>query len=1212
MKMKWHVAAIVAAVAGLGLAALGADGMPVLKHDLLRRYFDEFNAGDEELYTNAFCNAVAAETIGREIPLFECPDKDIERTYYFRWWTYRKHIRRTKDGSGLVVTEFLPDVGWAGAENTIACPFGHHVREGRWLRDGRYLDSYIDFMLKKGAINGPRSYLNWPAWSALERARVTGDIGFARDRLDGFIRNFEAWHKGWPTTGLSLSRVENVQGAKGVPLQAGFREDRGLYDFAGDREGSEFALSADGARPMVNAAMWAEATAIAEIARGAGRFDVAARFLEAAAGLETNIRARLWNAKKEFFTTLSVDGRQDDVCELHGYAPFYFGMKLDDYGAAWKKLLDERGFYAPAGLTFPARDTPGFDVSFDLRRHECLWNGPSWPYATSIALTALYESLQRGLDIPVGADGFSKLLGQYARQHRRTLADGRVVPWIDENLDPFTGEWIARRHLIERDRAGIEKMRYRERGKDYNHSTFCDLVIAGLCGFIPQGDGKVAVRPLAPEAWDWWCIDGIRYHGHDVAVLFDRDGTRYGRGRGLVVLKDGSPESCGAVYIDTLDLSGSVCGGGWRTTSRSSVAGGPLSVRGRRYGRGFGSKAEGAVGIRLDGTAKKFIAQVAVDDAAPSLRHGAHRARMVFKVWTDGKIAWKSPAMLEESPPADVEVDLAGVRELVLETSSAAPWVAFDACVGDWLDARILALDGAKVEPVSDPSASMQLGILTPPEKEEPQINGADIWGVRPGHPVIFRVATSGERPMRFTARNVPAGVTFDVERGVFGGVAPLEKGDYDVVVTAENAKGRATRTIRLAVGDTIALTPPMGWNSWNIWGTGLTGERVMAAARAMDESGLGDHGWAYVNLDDYWAMNNSPKNKNRPDLRGPARDTGGKILPSPVFDDMKKLTEFIHSYGFKAGLYSSPGPTTCGGCEGSYGHEAEDAATWAEWGFDFVKYDWCSYDRIVADELGGRPWWDVPAWRDARGESKERPYRLMKECLLRQNRDIVYSFCQYGIGRTEEWARDAGANCWRSWDDLKDTWPWMEKAVESRIGAENHWKYAGPGCWVDPDMMIVGDQNSFGYTHPTCLTPNEQYTHVSIWCMLGAPLLLGCDLAKLDAFTRSLVTNDEVLSVDQDRLGRIARRIRHSDSESVWARPLADGSTAVALVNRYPFAREIRVTFAEAGLAGERWVRDLWRQKCEGRHYGEYAAVVPPHATKLVKMKPVDCQRCE
>ena len=526
---------------GLDLGPVERPAACVLKDELVRRRFDRFNLDDEEIYTNAIPNKAALWSIGREIPLFECPDEDIERTYYFRWWTYRKHLRRAK-GGGWVVTEFLPDVGWAGADNTISCPFGHHVREGRWLRNRTYLDDYISHMLAKGRINGPSAYLCWPAWSAWERAKVTGDFAFPKRHLAEFVKNWETWAKGWAVKGLSLKDVENKQGAKGAPIKTGFREDRGLFDFVGTREGTEFALSSDGARPMVNAAMWAEATAIAMLARAAGEGALAEKFESRANELEKNVKDRLWNAKKAFFCARSVAGKLDDECELHGYAPFYFRMPLGvAYAAAWKPLMKDTGFSAPVGLTFPARDTPGFDVSIDLQRHECLWNGPSWPYATSIALTALYETLQEGdaASLPVGAEDFAALVKQYAAQQTRVLPDGRKVPWIDENLDPFTGEWLARKIMIEWDANGIHKLRTRERGKDYNHSTFCDLVIAGLCGFVPQEDGRIVVRPLAPKAWNWWCVDGIRYHGHDVTVLFDRDGSRYGRGKGLAVLVDG-------------------------------------------------------------------------------------------------------------------------------------------------------------------------------------------------------------------------------------------------------------------------------------------------------------------------------------------------------------------------------------------------------------------------------------------------------------------------------------------------------------------------------------------------------------------------------------------------------------------------------------------------------------------------------------------------
>ncbi len=670
-------------------------------------------------------------------------------------------------------------------------------------------------------------------------------------------------------------------------------------------------------------------------------------------------------------------------------------------------------------------------------------------------------------------------------------------------------------------------------------------------------------------------------------------------------------EGCAVRYVDALDLSASYNGRGDRTGVCRAIGGTPLTVAAQTAARGIGTRAEGAVGFKLDGRATAFDARVGVDDVAAKLKRGDRQVKMVFRVWADGKIVWRSPSLCEGMMPVEVHVGLAGVRELVLETSADAPWAAFDAAYGDWLDARITCADDARIEPLGGPEAMRQLGILTPPEKPEPQINGADVWGVRPGKPVIFRVATSGERPMRFTAKGLPDGVTLNAEKGILRGTAPARKGDYDIEVTAENAKGRAMRTIRLSVGDTIALTPPMGWNSWNIWGPRFSGEHAVEAARAMDASGLGDHGWAYVNLDDFWQMNNSPENKDRPELRGPVRDAEGRVLPNPSFPDMKGLTDAIHSLGFRAGLYSSPGPRTCGGCEGSYGHELQDAAQWAEWGFDYVKYDWCFYDEVIRDLRDGRPWYEGN-WRDERDEIKPKPYLLMRDCLRKQGRDILYSFCQYGMGHSEEWGRTAGANALRIWDDMKDSWPWMWRSVEAHVGAENYWKWAGPGFWIDLDMMIVGDQDSCGFTHPTFLTPNEQYTHVSLWCMLGSPLLIGCDLTKLDAFTRSLLVNDEVIAVSQDRLGKIARRIRRTDAEEVWARELVGGFTAVALVNKYPFAREITVTFEELGLGGERWVKDLWSQKCEGKHYGTYTALVPPHATKLLKTRAVDCRKCE
>ena len=689
---------------------------------------------------------------------------------------------------------------------------------------------------------------------------------------------------------------------------------------------------------------------------------------------------------------------------------------------------------------------------------------------------------------------------------------------------------------------------------------------------------------------------------------------------GCCLLDESGAKEPGVAYVDSFDLAGATCGMGKRVQARKTVDGHALTVAGKTYEHGIGTHPESAVLFRANGKVQAFDALVALDDDAKTAGSGKSYGKPTaqFKVWADGRVVWSSGDLKLGQKPVAVHVELVGAKEIILETVSGPSWTAYDATNADWLDARFSYDKGATIESVNDPELTMQLGILTPPEKAAPRINGADIWGVRPGHPVIFRVATTGKRPIRFTAKNLPAGVVLD-EKGVLRGTAPQKPGNYDIEVTAANAAGTATRTIRLAVGDTIALTPPMGWNSWNTLCYRLTADKAKAAAKAMDDSGLADHGWSYINLDDWWEMNNSGVARvemrkqdfgGREDVIGPARDAAGKIIPNRSFPDMKGLTDYIHSLGLKAGLYSSPGPLTCGKCEGSYGHELQDAQSWAEWGFDYIKYDWCSYRDIFTKETG-RKQGEKGIFEDMSvREAFIKPYRLMGECLKKQKRDIVYSFCQYGMAHTEAWGDKAGGQCWRTWDDLKDAWRWMELAVEGRINAE-HWKYNKPGWWADPDMMIVGQQFSFGSDHPTYLTPNEQYTHVSLWAMLGSPLLIGCDLTTLDAFTRNLLANDEVIAVSQDRLGKTARRIRHTDAESVWTRPLVNNFTAVALVNRYPFAREIKVTFAELGLEGECWVKDLWRQECEGKHSGFYVATIPAHATKLVKMRGVSCPQC-
>lgn len=496
----------------------------------LADYVCAFNAADDEVYTNAIPNSAAEAYLSQNAPRFECPDEEIERTYYFRWWTYRKHLRHTPDG--WVVTEFLPDVGWAGRDNTISCALGHHFREGRWLRDRAPLRDYAAFWLRAkdgGRLNGPGAYVNWIADSVLKLAAMEGDVAFATNLLPALVRNYAAWEKGW--------NCRVFPGTGTFPM--GLKE--GLFETTCNYEGAEYALAGDGARPLVNAAMCGEARAIAAIARLAGDEATAARFAAKAADVESALKSRLWDPSRQFFMTVAPNGVRGTVKELNGYAPWYFALDMKGYEAAWKPFAEAEGFAAKWGLTFPERRTPGFTLSYE--GHPCQWNGPSWPYATSIALSALGEALRQGTAGARTPADFVAALHRYAAAHVRRTADGRTLPWIDEVQNPDTGDWISRT-MLERDPTN----RLPERGKDYNHSTFCDLVLGDLVGIRPQMDGSLVVAPLFSSEWAYLRVEDVKIAGHRMAVLWDRDGTRYGFGKGLFVRVDGKT----AAYSPTL------------------------------------------------------------------------------------------------------------------------------------------------------------------------------------------------------------------------------------------------------------------------------------------------------------------------------------------------------------------------------------------------------------------------------------------------------------------------------------------------------------------------------------------------------------------------------------------------------------------------------------------------------------------------------------
>ncbi|MBI5831051.1 MAG: discoidin domain-containing protein [Armatimonadetes bacterium] len=679
----------ISSLASLLLAQISAPG--VLTEQPLRQHVARFNAQDSELYTNAVPNAQAADFLAANVPLFECPDPEIERTWYFRWWTYRKHLRQTPDG--YVVTEFLPPVPWASKHNTISCAAGHHLYEGRWLRDPRYLDDYTRFLLR--GSDGLHRYSHWLGDAIWARRCADGNGALPQELLPDLTRNYRAWEK------------ER-------------RDGNGLFWQVDGADGMEVAIGGTGYRATINSYMYADARAIAAIATAAGQADVARQFGDEAARIRQLVQDKLWDAEAQFFKMRPRPAKPGDpeppladVRELYGYTPWYFDLPDAKYSVAWRQLMDPQGFHAPFGPTAAEQRDPRFSVLY--RGHECQWNGPSWPYSTSVTLVALANLLndyqqevvtkadywdtlrcytrshalreqrlevvgaaarkpplgprssadaeelrhtwwspetlgttqwvQYTFDQPQSADAaevywyvdgqgcalperwrvqyldgetWREVAGAtYGREiDRYNRADfgpraakafrieataiggksagilewrllngpdnvagratptascvdkyqGRIAglnstatartpvltpgevppadaalldtlgrqPWIDENLNPYTGDWIARSLLVERGQQP------RDRGKDYNHSTYCDLIITGLIGLRPQPDDSVVVNPLVPDGqWDYFCLDRVPYHGRLLTILWDKTGQRYGRGAGLRVLADG-------------------------------------------------------------------------------------------------------------------------------------------------------------------------------------------------------------------------------------------------------------------------------------------------------------------------------------------------------------------------------------------------------------------------------------------------------------------------------------------------------------------------------------------------------------------------------------------------------------------------------------------------------------------------------------------------
>ncbi len=411
---------------------------------------------------------------------------------------------------------------------------------------------------------------------------------------------------------------------------------------------------------------------------------------------------------------------------------------------------------------------------------------------------------------------------------------------------------------------------------------------------------------------------------------------------------------------------------------------------------------------------------------------------------------------------------------------------------------------------------------------------------------VVYEGKLVGEELHIGTRRRIDAPVTEQIAHRV-----PAGEGAYPARVPPP-----ALHKVR---DNGLAKTPPMGWNSWNKFSSRVDDATVREIADAMVSSGMRDAGYVYINIDDTWEGD---------------RDVQGNIQSNSKFPNMKALADYVHNKGLKLGIYSSPGPNTCAGYEGSYGHEQQDARTYAAWGIDYLKYDWCGARNLYTDD------------------EMQAIYQPMGEALQATERPIVYSLCQYGRSDVWKWGPEVGGNLWRTTGDIRDAWESMSRIG---FGQDELAPWARSGHWNDPDMLEIGNGG---------MTDLEYKVHMSLWSILAAPLIAGNDLRNMTPAIKDVLMNREVIAVDQDKEGRQGKRLSKSDNQEIWVRQLSDGALAVALFNRSTESANMTIAWSELGLKKTpRHVRDLWTHSDVDVRGASYSATVPGHGVVMLRI---------
>lgn len=617
-----------------------------------------------------------------------------------------------------------------------------------------------------------------------------------------------------------------------------------------------------------------------------------------------------------------------------------------------------------------------------------------------------------------------------------------------------------------------------------------------------------------------------------------------------------------SIRLEELDLS--TVEQGWETPKKGkNVSNKSMVMNGKVYETGIGTHATSVFKINLFKSSLSFSAVCGLDDMVARL--GGHA--VVFEVIGDRKTLWKSDTIHPGDAPVVCKVKLNGLQVITLKvTGVPGSWHTHV----NWADA-VIEFKGTT--PVSWKPTASKSSVTFPAQSKKPCINTPTRYGAKPGSPFLYKVPVSGVKPIQYSVDQLPEGLVVNNETGIITGTV-TRRGVYDVLIRASNEAGTTTKRFKIIIGDEIGLTPPLGWNSWNAWGVSIDREKVKQAAEAFVNSGLIEYGWSYINVDDGW--------------QSEKRDGRGVLQPNEKFGDMKSLVDSIHSLGLKFGLYSSPGPLTCWRFPGSYRFEDIDAQTYGAWGIDYLKYDWCSYKNILPP-------------RFSKAEAIK-PYAVMGEELLKQPRDIYYSLCQYGMHDVWSWGKSVHANSWRTTEDIYDSW-----ASVSQIGFSHDRisTYPEPGHINDPDMLVIGVVG-WGKPRNTRLSEAEQLSHITLWSMLSAPMLVGCDLSQLDAFTKNLLTNTEVLAIHQDALVKSASRIYKKDGLEIWKKPLEDGGTAIALFNvdeteALTFSIPADLLQVQTG----KQIRNVWQQTDIGTTAKPLKGMLDYHSCLLVKIMP-------